>query len=58
LKNDGPPSRYDSPAIGSTVAAMIIDCLQRERGTEELGLDFYGFRARIAEPGVRYVDEE
>ena len=24
----------------------------------ELGLDFYGFRARLAELGVRYVDEE
>ena len=24
----------------------------------ELGLDFYGFRARPAELGVRYVDEE
>jgi 4-hydroxy-4-methyl-2-oxoglutarate aldolase len=23
----------------------------------ELGLDFYGFRARLAELGVRYVDE-
>jgi len=24
----------------------------------ELGLDFYGFRTRLAELGVRYVDEE
>jgi 4-hydroxy-4-methyl-2-oxoglutarate aldolase len=24
----------------------------------ELGLDFYGFRARLAEMGVRYVDQE
>jgi 4-hydroxy-4-methyl-2-oxoglutarate aldolase len=24
----------------------------------ELGLDFYGFRARLTELGVRYVDEE
>jgi 4-hydroxy-4-methyl-2-oxoglutarate aldolase len=23
----------------------------------ELGLDFYGFRAKLAELGVRYVDE-
>ena len=25
--------------------------------TGELGLDFYGFRARLQELGVRYVDE-
>jgi 4-hydroxy-4-methyl-2-oxoglutarate aldolase len=24
----------------------------------ELGLDFYGFRARLAELGVQYVDED
>ena len=31
----------------------------RERlGKGELGLDLYGFRARLAELGVRYVDEE
>ena len=26
--------------------------------TGELGLDFYGFRARLAELGVHYVDTE
>ena len=26
--------------------------------TTALGLDFYGFRAKLAELGVQYVDEE
>jgi len=46
------------------VARLGMDRVAKEEKTRErlrngeLGLDFYGFRARLAELGVRYVDEE
>ena len=46
------------------VARVGLDRVGKEEKTRErlrngeLGLDFYGFRARLAELGVRYVDEE
>jgi 4-hydroxy-4-methyl-2-oxoglutarate aldolase len=46
------------------VARLGLDRVAKEEKTRErlrngeLGLDFYGFRARLAELGVRYVDEE
>jgi 4-hydroxy-4-methyl-2-oxoglutarate aldolase len=46
------------------VARLGLDRVAKEERTRErlrsgeLGLDFYGFRARLAELGVRYVDEE
>jgi 4-hydroxy-4-methyl-2-oxoglutarate aldolase len=46
------------------VARLGLDRVRKEEKTRErlrngeLGLDFYGFRARLAELGVRYVDEE
>jgi 4-hydroxy-4-methyl-2-oxoglutarate aldolase len=46
------------------VARLGLDRVGKEEQTRErlrngeLGLDFYGFRARLAELGVRYVDEE
>lgn len=46
------------------VARLGLDRVGKEEKTRErlrngeLGLDFYGFRARLAELGVRYVDEE
>ncbi|HKB11726.1 MAG TPA: 4-carboxy-4-hydroxy-2-oxoadipate aldolase/oxaloacetate decarboxylase [Vicinamibacterales bacterium] len=51
------------PAAGE-VARLGTDRVAKEEKTRErlrngeLGLDFYGFRARLAELGVRYVDEE
>jgi 4-hydroxy-4-methyl-2-oxoglutarate aldolase len=46
------------------VARLGTDRVAKEQKTRErlrsgeLGLDFYGFRARLQELGVRYVDEE
>ena len=46
------------------VARLGAERVAKEQKTRErlrrgeLGLDFYGFRARLAELGVRYVDEE
>jgi len=46
------------------VARLGLDRVGKEEKTRErlrngeLGLDFYGFRARLTELGVRYVDEE
>ena len=46
------------------IARLGTDRVAKEQKTRErlrngeLGLDFYGFRARLAELGVRYVDEE
>jgi 4-hydroxy-4-methyl-2-oxoglutarate aldolase len=46
------------------VARRGLDRVAKEDKTRErlrngeLGLDFYGFRAKLAELGVRYVDEE
>ncbi|HMF98695.1 MAG TPA: 4-carboxy-4-hydroxy-2-oxoadipate aldolase/oxaloacetate decarboxylase [Vicinamibacterales bacterium] len=46
------------------VARLGNDRVAKEEKTRqrlrngELGLDFYGFRAKLAELGVRYVDEE
>jgi 4-hydroxy-4-methyl-2-oxoglutarate aldolase len=46
------------------VARLGRDRVAKEEKTRErlrkgeLGLDFYGFRARLAELGVQYVDEE
>lgn len=46
------------------IARLGTERVAKERTTRErlrngeLGLDFYGFRARLAELGVRYVDEE
>jgi 4-hydroxy-4-methyl-2-oxoglutarate aldolase len=53
--------RYEEAA---EVARLGLDRVAKEEKTRErlrngeLGLDFYGFRARLAELGVRYVDEE
>ena len=46
------------------IARLGTDRVAKEQKTRErlrsgeLGLDFYGFRARLQELGVRYVDEE
>ncbi len=46
------------------IAQLGTDRVAKEKNTRErlrrgeLGLDFYGFRARLQELGVRYVDEE
>jgi len=46
------------------IARLGADRVAKEQKTRErlrngeLGLDFYGFRARLAELGVQYVDEE
>lgn len=51
-------------ATAADVARLGTERLAKEQKTRErlrqgeLGLDFYGFRARLAELGVRYVDEE
>ena len=38
---------------------VAMEQISRERlARGELGLDFYGFRARLAELGVQYVDED
>src|SRR5256885_5066624 len=50
-------------ASAADVARLGADRVAKEQKTRErlrrgeLGLDFYGFRARLAELGVRYVDE-
>src|SRR5438067_13362136 len=50
-------------ASAADVALLGADRVAQEQKTRErlrrgeLGLDFYGFRARLAELGVRYVDE-
>ena len=43
--------------LGTARVAKEHTTRQRLRNGE-LGLDFYGFRAKLAELGVRYVDEE
>ena len=44
---------------GSAAERVAKEQKTRERlRNGELGLDFYGFRARLAELGVRYVDED
>jgi 4-hydroxy-4-methyl-2-oxoglutarate aldolase len=46
------------------IARLGLDRVAKEEKTRErlrkgeLGLDFYGFRSRLADLGVRYVDEE
>ncbi|PYR01328.1 MAG: 4-carboxy-4-hydroxy-2-oxoadipate aldolase/oxaloacetate decarboxylase, partial [Acidobacteria bacterium] len=46
------------------IARLGTDRVAKEKKTRErlrsgeLGLDFYGFRARLQELGVRYVDED
>ena len=46
------------------IARLGLDRVAKEEKTRErlrngeLGLDFYGFRAKLAELGVRYLDEE
>src|SRR5262245_51419737 len=46
------------------IARLGLERVAKEEKTRErlrhgeLGLDFYGFRAKLAELGVRYVDEE
>jgi 4-hydroxy-4-methyl-2-oxoglutarate aldolase len=51
-------------AAAVDVARLGTERVAKEQKTRErlrqgeLGLDFYGFRARLAELGVRYVDEE
>ena len=51
-------------AAAADVARLGTERVAKEQKTRErlqkgeLGLDFYGFRARLAELGVRYVDEE
>src|SRR3989475_8639804 len=50
-------------ASAADVARLGAERVAKEQKTRErlrrgeLGLDFYGFRARLAELGVRYVDE-
>ena len=59
----------DGVVVVPRTAAVEIARLGSERAVKEemtrdrlrrgeLGLDFYGFRARLAELGVKYVDEE
>jgi len=51
-------------AAAAEVARLGTDRIAKEQKTRErlrngeLGLDFYGFRAKLAELGVRYLDEE
>jgi len=46
------------------IARLGLDRVAKEEKTRErlrngeLGLDFYGFRSRLADLGVRYIDEE
>jgi 4-hydroxy-4-methyl-2-oxoglutarate aldolase len=47
----------DIARLGTERVAKEQQSRERLR-SGELGLDFYGFRARLAELGVRYVDEE
>jgi 4-hydroxy-4-methyl-2-oxoglutarate aldolase len=50
-------------AAAGEVARLGTERLAREEKSRErlrkgeLGLDFYGLRARLAELGVRYIDE-
>jgi 4-hydroxy-4-methyl-2-oxoglutarate aldolase len=51
-------------ASAAEIARLGSERVVKEQKTRErlqkgeLGLDFYGFRAKLAELGVRYVDEE
>jgi 4-hydroxy-4-methyl-2-oxoglutarate aldolase len=51
-------------AAAAEIARLGTDRVAKEQKTRErlrngeLGLDFYGFRGKLAELGVRYVDEE
>ncbi len=51
-------------ATAADVARLGTDRVAKEQKTRErlrqgeLGLDFYGFRARLVELGVRYLDEQ
>jgi len=51
-------------ASAAEIARSGVERVAKEQKTRErlqqgeLGLDFYGFRTRLAELGVRYVDEE
>jgi 4-hydroxy-4-methyl-2-oxoglutarate aldolase len=51
-------------AAASEVARLGNERVAKEEKTRErlrkgeLGLDFYGFRAKLAELGVQYVDKE
>jgi len=51
-------------AAAAEVARLGVERVAKEEKSRErlrkgeLGLDFYGFRARLAELGVQYVDEE
>ena len=51
-------------AAAAEVARLGAERVAKEQTSREryrrgeLGLDFYGFRARLAELGVRYIDEE
>jgi 4-hydroxy-4-methyl-2-oxoglutarate aldolase len=51
-------------AQAADVARLGAERVAKEQKTRErlrageLGLDFYGLRARLAELGVRYLDEE
>jgi 4-hydroxy-4-methyl-2-oxoglutarate aldolase len=50
-------------ATAAEVARLGTERIAKEQKSRErlrqgeLGLDFYGFRARLAELGVRYLDE-
>jgi 4-hydroxy-4-methyl-2-oxoglutarate aldolase len=50
------PAAAEIARLGSERVAKEQKSRERLR-TGELGLDFYGFRARLQELGVRYVDE-
>ena len=50
------PAAAEIARVGSERVAKEQKSRERLR-TGELGLDFYGFRARLQELGVRYVDE-
>jgi len=50
-------SAADIARLGTERVAKEHQSRERLRNGE-LGLDFYGFRARLVELGVRYVDEE
>jgi 4-hydroxy-4-methyl-2-oxoglutarate aldolase len=51
-------------ASAAEIARSGVERVAKEQKTRErlqrgeLGLDFYGFRTRLAELGIRYVDEE
>ena len=62
-------TRADGVVVVPRAAAVDVARLGTERVAKEqktrerlrqgeLGLDFYGFRARLAELGVQYVDKE